>query len=340
MVKGDKVLRTPPSVVAAIDFNHNGSELLARRLIASAVDAGASAVKFSLRRMSHTVASEILDAPWLGARELGNTHRDVWQRIELPTESLSELREEARSRLDFIVAPHDETDFKNAERLSPDAYQLDPPALGNHDLLAALAQTGKPVFLVAAMCNEKQIKDALDILGSAQVVLLHAVSAASMEVSRTRLGLIPWLKTRFDRPVGYCGWESGIICALVAASLGAEVIEKPLTLDRGLPGPFHATSLSPDELRTMVLTLRDLHEACQVQSRREIFPEEIDLLETLSTSIVARRRLRRGMVVKRSDLMLQSPLRGMSPKLLDWVDGKRLLYDVEAGDPLTFGLIE
>jgi sialic acid synthase SpsE len=43
---------------------------------------------------------------------------------------------------------------------------------------------------------------------------------------------------------------------MVAVALGANLLEKHFTLDRGLPGPDHKASLEPAEMRDMVKAIR------------------------------------------------------------------------------------
>lgn len=343
MVKRRRATFPPesPYLVAAIDYNHNGSLALGRRLIELAGRAGAHAVKVVVRRMAESIAPEVLDTPWLGGLALGRTYREVWTRLQLKPAALKGLRAAARrQRLAFVAAPYDLETFKIARALGPDAFQIDPPVLGDRDLLRAVARARRPVLLVAGMCTERDIAAALHALGLAQVVILHTVTAAQVAPAAARLGYVPWLRRRFKRPVGYLGREPGVAWSLIAAALGASVIEKPLTLDHALEGPFHASSLNPAQFQALATGLADLRSALEQPDGRVVLPEELDTLASEGPSLVARKRLARGTRLQAKHLSVQSPMRGLSPRLRPWIEGQRLAYDVEAGEPLTFGLLE
>jgi sialic acid synthase SpsE len=317
MVKGRGEVVFPPVtpyLVAAIDYNHNGSAALARRLVALASEAGAHAVKFAFRE----------SAPHPGLRP----------------SALAAVRGEAKGKVAFVAAPYDLASFAQADRLAPDIYQIDPPALSDRPLLEAAARSGKPILLVAGMCTDVAIAAALGELREKTVVLLHSVSALPLAPARTHLAFIGELNRRWRVPVGYAGWEPGTTWAVVAAALGAIVIEKPFTLDRNLGGPFHAASLDPQQLRTLADDLNALGAAIAPVKRRRILPEELDVLGASGQSLVARRRLRRGTRLRSSDFKLEAPLRGLTPRLWSWLEGRRLIYDLEAGEPITFGMVE
>jgi len=300
--------------VAAVDGNHDGRLARARRLVALAADHGAAAVKFAI------------GAPASGGATLADT---AWRT----------LRRDTRGRLDLILAPHDLASFEIAARVAPDAYQIDPPALGDAALLAKVARERRPVLVVAGACTSRTLADAIRRLRGCQMVVMHAVVADALPPARARLRYIPWLATRFKKPVGYLGMETGPGWSLVAASLGAVIIEKPFTLDRTLPGANHAGSVEPAELSHLAESLRDLDAAMGPVGDRRVFGDELAALERSSRSLLAKRPLPRGHVLRPGDVVSGASAAGLSPRLAAWLDGRRLKYDVEAGEPITFGMV-
>jgi N-acetylneuraminate synthase len=154
------------------------------------------------------------------------------------------------------------------------------------------------------------------------------------------LRYIPWLAHRFKRPAGYLGREHGIGWTFVAVALGAIVIERPFTLDPSLPGAGHSASIGPDELRRVARGLADLSQALQPVGERRVFREELGALEASGRALVARRALRAGRVLRASDVSAGPSAAGLSVRLGRWVTGKRLRYDLEAGEPITFGILD
>ena len=341
MVKRRAFPPETPYLVAAIDANHGGQVATARRLVARAAAAGAHAVKVAIRRTSETMAPELQSAPWPTRTDLGRTRDELWRALELGPRALAAVRQAARGRVAFVAAPHDLESLKIARGLRPDAYQIDAGVLGDRPVVRAIGRTHRPVLVVAGTCTDAGIAAALrELTGTAAVVVLHTVTAVPLAAPRARLGYLASLRDRFKRPVGYLGWEPGTAWSLVAAALGAEVIEKPFTLDRSLEGPLHAWSLDPEAFATLAAALRDLPTVVAAQGRRTVLPEELEVMANAGHSLVARRRLPRGTRLRAAHFAVRAPMGGLSPRLLDWIDGRRLLYDLKAGEPVTFGLVE
>jgi sialic acid synthase SpsE len=297
-----------PYVIAAIDEAHDGRLSRAERLVDTAADAGCHAVK--------------LIAP-------GSLSPGAWRT----------LRARCRGRIDLVLGVERADAVPIVSRLKPDAVQIDPAQLTNLALLRAVARLQRPVFLVVAMCTRTTLDAALAALGSSRVALLHTIAAKPLAPGRARLRTIEWLQRTYNRPVGYLGSEPDIHWSLVARVLGAVVIEHALTPDATRDGN-HAAALEPGAMRTLVRRLQDLDQALEPVEDRDPAAEELDAVGAQALSLVLRRPLRRGAIVRASDLTATPPLRGLSPRLLDWVVGRRLLYDLDAGEPITFGLIE
>ena len=297
-----------PYVIAAIDEAYERRLSRAERLVDTAVDAGCRAVKL-------TAPSSLSSSAW------------------------RTLRARCRGRIDLVLGVERADALRLVGQLKPDAVQIDPPQLTNLSLLRAIARLRRPVFLVVGMCTRTTLDAALQALGSSRVALLHTIAARPLAPGRARLRTIEWLQRTYNRPVGYVGSESDIHWSLVARVLGAIVIEHALTPDATRNGN-HGSGLEPGAMRTLVRRLHDLDEALEPVEDRDPAAEELDAVGAQALSLVLRRPLRRGAIVRASDLTATPPLRGLSPRLLDWVVGRRLLYDVDAGEPITFGLIE
>lgn len=303
-----------PYLVAAIDDAHGGRVATARRLVGLAVDAGVDAVKFSFD-----------SAP--GARRF-------------PAAAWREIRRETGRRVAFVAAPHDVEALDAARRLRPDVYQVDPPALDDSDLIRRIARERRPVLVVAGACTTATVRSAIRALHRCPQVILHTVASPALPPASARLQFLPWLAARFRKPVGYLGAEPGIGWALVAVCLGAVVVEKQMTLDRALSGGMHAGAIEPLELGALAAGLRDLTLALRPVGDRRVLGEEMRSLEREARSLVARRPLGRGRRLTASDVESRPASGGLSPRLAGWLEGRRLRYDVEAGEPITFGVVD
>jgi N-acetylneuraminate synthase len=117
-----------------------------------------------------------------------------------------------------------------------------------------------------------------------------------------------------DCPIGYSSHDRGINISVAAVSLGANIIEKHITLDRNMEGNDHRVSLLPEEFSEMVVAIRQIEEAlgCDVADRR-LSQGEIMNREALGKSLVINIALEPGEVIEAHMLEVRSPGKGLPP---------------------------
>jgi len=265
----------PAYVIAEIGLNHNGDVELAKRLIDVAADAGADAVKFQKRTPEIATPEHMRDVP----RETPwgtMTYLDYRRRVEFGYDDYVEIGDYALLRgLEWFASPWDVPSVGFLEELGVAAHKVASACLTDVDLLTALRDTGKPVILSTGMSTIEQIDAAIAVLGTDQLVLMHATSTYPMEPEEANLRMIPVLRDRYPGvPVGYSGHERGLQISLAAVALGAVAVERHITLDRTMWGSDHAASLEPAGLHHLVRDIRVIESALGDGVKR-VFPGEL-----------------------------------------------------------------
>ncbi|WP_456286087.1 N-acetylneuraminate synthase family protein [Microbacterium sp. JZ70] len=265
----------PTYVIAEIGLNHNGSVEIAKELIDVAAAAGADAVKFQKRTPEISTPEHMRDVP----RETPwgtMTYLEYRYRVEFGRDEYLEIGAHAAERgVDWFASPWDEPSVAFLEDLDVVAHKVASASLTDDGLLAALRDTGKPIILSTGMSTMAQIDRAVDLLGTENLVLLHATSTYPMPAEEANLRMIPTLKDRFAGvPVGYSGHERGLAISFAAVALGAAAVERHITLDRGMWGSDHAASIEPTELAALVAGIRDIEPALGDGIKR-VFPGEL-----------------------------------------------------------------
>ncbi|GLJ62867.1 N-acetylneuraminate synthase [Microbacterium barkeri] len=265
----------PTYVIAEIGLNHNGSVEIAKELIDVAAAAGADAVKFQKRTPEISTPEHMRDVP----RETPwgtMTYLEYRYRVEFGRDEYLEIGAHAAERgVDWFASPWDEPSVAFLEDLDVVAHKVASASLTDDGLLAALRETGKPIILSTGMSTMEQIDRAVDLLGTENLVLLHATSTYPMPAEEANLRMIPTLKDRFAGvPVGYSGHERGLAISFAAVALGAAAVERHITLDRGMWGSDHAASIEPTELAALVAGIRDIEPALGDGIKR-VFPGEL-----------------------------------------------------------------
>lgn len=239
-------MRERTIIIAEIGENHLGDLDMARRMVIEAAAAGADIVKF-----------QSYDASDVAERD---PEREWFAKVQLSDEMHVELKRLAESRgVEFLSAPFSlERARFLCEELGLRKIKIASSEMLNFPLLDYVARRAEVVFLSTGLAELEEVADALRRLERVPTLyVLHCVTVYPTPDEDANLLAIDALRRRFPhRPVGYSDHTLGIVAPVVAASLGARVIEKHFTLDKMLPGTDHILSATPQELREMVAMVR------------------------------------------------------------------------------------
>jgi len=241
----------PCYVVAEIGINHNGDIDLAKRLISVAVGAGCDAVKFQKRTVDIVYTAEELSKP----REspFGATNGDLKRGLEFDFEDYQEIDRYCREvKMPWFASCWDELSVDVINRFDVPCFKIASASLTDDNLLRHTRATGRPIILSTGMSTLRQIDKAVEILGTENLILLHACSAYPAYYEELNLRVMPLLRERYRVPVGYSGHETGLPSSVAAAAMGACMIERHITLDRSMWGSDHAASLEPNGVNKLV----------------------------------------------------------------------------------------
>ncbi len=305
----------PVYVIAEIGINHNGDVDLGRRLVDAAVEAGADCAKFQMRDLAslyrHAGATD-------DAREdLGSQYvLDLLSRFELSPDEMVKLFDHCRDvGITPLCTAWDLESVRRLDEYGIDGFKVASADMTNHELLAAVAATGRPLVVSTGMSEETEIVDSAALLRSAgaSFALLHCNSTYPAPFRDLDLRYLRRLAEIGRCPVGYSGHERGHHVSVASVALGARLVEKHLTVDRSMEGNDHKVSLLPDEFARMVREIREVDEALGSGAARRPSQGELMNRVTLAKSLVATRDLAPGDVVTAGDLAVKGPGRGLQP---------------------------
>ena len=269
----------PVFVTAEIGINHNGSVNIAKQLIDVAVEAGCDAVKFQKRTVDIVYTSEELAKP----REspFGDTNGDLKYGLEFGKEEYDEIDRYCKERgITWFASCWDEGSVDFIDQYDPPCYKIASASLIDDDLLMHTKSKGKPIMLSTGMSTMEQVKHAVNILGEDNLILLHCTSTYPSKLEELNLNVIKNLKKEFDCLIGYSGHEIGVSSSIVAAVLGARVIERHITLDRAMYGSDQAASLEPQGIRKLARDLREIP-IILGDGKKVVYESELPIIEKL-----------------------------------------------------------
>jgi N-acetylneuraminate synthase len=322
----------PTYVVAEIGINHNGDPGIARKLIDTAADARVDAVKFQKRHLPSLYPRDVLEETTRYEQNF-QYMIPILKEVELREDDLADLKAYAGDKgLEFLCTPFDRVSADFLDDLGTRAFKIASADLNNTDLLEHVAAKKKPIILSTGMSYWDEIKAAVGLLkgSGTPFALLHCRSVYPVWPREVNLQMINRLES-FGVPVGYSGHDIGITIPLVAASMGASIIEKHITLDRHMRGPDHKISLEGFELKRLV---RDIRVADQAMGRQKRFLLRGEILnrELFGKSLKAAVAISKGTPITQEMIRVQGPGKGLPPHRIRDLVGREAPRDLAQGD--------
>ncbi len=268
-------------LIGEIGINHNGDLNIAKQLIDEAKNAGFHAVKFQKRDINIVYSKDFLDSP--RKSPFGNTQRDQKEALELTLSDYWEIDEYCKKvGIDWLVSCWDINSQIQMRVFSTKWNKVASAMATNKEFLKLVASEGKKTLVSTGMTSTPKIQEVVDIFNSQNcpITLLHTVSTYPSEEADLNLKCINTLKEQFKLPVGYSGHETGVSPSVMAAVLGAEVIERHITLDRAMYGSDQSASLEPNGMRNLCQTIKKVN-ICLGDGIKRIVPEEEKIAKKL-----------------------------------------------------------
>ena len=270
----------PCYVIGEIGINHNGDIEIAKKLIDVAEASGCNAVKFQKRTPELCVPmaqrTQMRDTPWGYI-----TYMEYREKTEFGQAEYAEIDRHCREvGIAWFASCWDEPSVNFMQRFNIPCYKIASATLTDDNLLKHTRAAGKPIVLSTGMSTLAEIDHAVEILGTKDLILLHAVSTYPAHYNELNLRAIQTLRDRYKIPVGYSGHETGIATSVAAVALEACAVERHITLDRAMWGSDHAASLEPSGLTRLVRDIR-LVESSLGDGEKKVIDRELPIIARL-----------------------------------------------------------
>lgn len=326
-------------LVAELSANHHQSKDIALKTIKAAKESGADAVKLQtytpecLTLNCNSKYFQIQGTLWEG-----KNFYQLYQEAMTPWEWHKDLFEYAKE-LGIICfsSPFSKEGVDFLEELGNPIYKVASFEIVDLELIEYMAKTKKPIILSKGIATKEEIKEALDVCKKEvkDITLLQCTSSYPAPLNEANLSLIPKMQRDFGVKVGLSDHTLGITAPIVAASLGAKVIEKHFILDKRLGGPDSAFSIEPQEFSAMAKAVREVekllgvesYELSQKSKEGRVFMRSLFVVEDIA----------KGERIKENQIRSIRPGYGIPPKMKYQVVGKKAKKALKRGEPLSFG---
>lgn len=314
----------PVFVIAEAGVNHNGRLDLALKLVDIAAKAGADAVKFQTFKAEDVVIGK------------GKTksHFEMLRKLELKEEFYKPIIKRCKEKnIIFLSTPHgsfESVDF--LQKLNVPAFKFGSGDLTNLPVLQYAAKFKKPIILSTGMATLKEIKEAIKCVkkaGNNKIIVLHCTTNYPCPLDETNLRAMQTMIKELDVLVGYSDHALGIQTSVMAAALGACLIEKHFTLNKNMKGPDHKASIEPRELEEIIEQIRSV-EVILGSDIKKPTKSEISVIKTIRKSIVSLKDIKKGERFTKTNIGIKRPGTGLEPKYYYKILGEKAKRDRSA----------
>lgn len=340
-------------IIGEIGQNHNGSVDIAKQIIDKLSEPiiddlfgtplkKMDAVKLTKRDLNQELSKSAMKRPYSGPNSFGKTYGEHREFLELSDEEHFDIYKYAKSKdLEFVETLCATGCLSITKYFTPDRLKVASRDLTNIPLLEALAETKIPIILSTGMGGPKELDKALEVITKQhnKISILHCLSQYPSEYHNINLNTIAYMQQHYsDYDIGYSDHSIGIMVPIAAVAMGAQIIEKHITLDRKMRGTDHKGSLGVDGIFRMVRDIRNLELAI---GEKTMFVDDSvkENITKLERSIASKRAISKGEIILEKDIQLLSPGDGVKWNNKDIIVNKTAIKDIAADEIIYSNMV-
>ena len=311
-------------IIAEAGVNHNGDIKLAKKLVDAAAEAGVDYVKFQTFKADNLVSKTAKKADYQikNTKKTDETQFQMLKKLELSEKDHLDLIEYCNGRcVKFFSTAFDLDSLIFLKKIGLELVKIPSGEITNLPYLRLAAKSFKKVIISTGMANLKEIENCLNVflnegIPKTNISILHCNTEYPTKMEEVNLKAMNNINDQFNVSIGYSDHTLGIEVPIAAVALGASVIEKHFTLDRNMKGPDHIASLEPNELISMVKSIRNIEKAISGSKVKEPSKSELKNKEVIRKSIVAIKTIKKGEIFNQDNIGVKRPGTGISP--MNW----------------------
>lgn len=315
-------------IIAEAGVNHNGDFTLAKKLVDMAKECGADAIKFQTFKAEESTGAYAEKAQYqMENMPVEESQLEMIKKLELPFEQFREIQSYCKEKEILFISTPDGTESLNfLVSLNVPVIKIGSTEVSNVEFLKEIGNTGVEVILSTGMSTLGEVEKAINIIqstGNKNVKIMHCTTDYPTAVEDVNVRAMVTMGEAFKVPVGLSDHTVGNEAAVAAVALGAEFIEKHITLDKEMEGPDHKASMGPNEFKLYVEAIRNTEKLLGDGIKRPT-KREIQIMKDVRRSIVAKALLQKGTVITKDMLTYKRPGNGIKPELADVIVGRTL----------------
>lgn len=327
-------------IIAEAGVNHNGSLEIAKKLVDMAVDCKADAIKFQTFKAHESTGAFAEKAQYQKENmKVEESQLEMIKKLELPFSDFDNIQNYCFEKgIDFISTPDGTESLNYLLGLNVTLIKIGSTEVTNLEFLKDIGNGGKPVILSTGMSTLGEVEKAIEVIkstGNEKVMIMHCTTDYPTALEDVNLRAMVTMRDSFKIPVGLSDHTVGCEAAISAVALGAEFIEKHITLDKNMEGPDHKASMAPKDFKVYVESIRNAEKLLGDGLKKPTEREKI-IMKDVRRSIVAIEDIEVGSVLQSTMLTFKRPGNGIKPELIEGLIGRTLKKRVEKDEVLTW----
>ncbi len=315
-------------IIAEVGVNHNGSINLAKKIIKKLSKLDIDFIKFQLAKPEDVYSLDAFKADYQKKNDKEKSVINMSRKLQLSKKNHQNLKNYCNKfKKKYICTAFDLDSLKYLiNSIKVPLIKISSGEILSYDMLKFLSKQSKEIILSTGMSSFDEIKKSIKILNrnkKKKITLLHCTSLYPVHKKQINLNVLDQIKKIFKTPIGYSDHSLTDEASIGAIAKGATIIEKHVTLNNNMIGPDHKASYNIKDFIRFVKKIREF-EIILGNSKKVISKEENKIKLMARKSIVSKRQITKGEILKRRDLCFKRPGTGFSPIELNKVLGKKV----------------
>ncbi|GAA0758234.1 N-acetylneuraminate synthase [Clostridium sartagoforme] len=320
-------------IIAEAGVNHNGKLEIAKKLIDMAVECGADAIKFQIFKAEESTGAFAEKAEYQKENmPIQESQLDMIRKLELPFEEFRVLQNYCNEKGILFISTPDGTESLNyLVSLNLPIIKIGSTEVSNVEFLKQLGETGREIILSTGMSTLGEVEKAINVLkstGNENIKIMHCVTDYPTAIEDVNLLAMVTMREAFKVPVGLSDHTMGFEAGIAAVALGAEFIEKHITLDREMDGPDHKASMPPNEFKQFVKLIRNTEKLLGDGIKKPTDKEKV-IMREVRRSIVAGIDMQEGTIIGKNNVDFKRPGYGIEPEMVKHLIGRKIKRDIK-----------
>jgi len=335
----------PIFLIAEAGVNHNGDLSVAKKLIDLAVEANVDAIKFQTYITEELLLPSTPKVEYQKVLTSDNENfYEMLKKYEFSKKDFKVLKDYCDNKdIIFLSTPFDFTSVNLLEELNVPCYKVSSGDMNNLPFLRYICSKGKPILLSTGMATLDEVKESVIVIKNNNIknlIIFQCTTNYPTAYEDVNLNVIDLFKNEFPNDViGFSDHSLGITASIGAAAKGVKAIEKHFTLNKEMEGPDHKASLDPEELKKWVIELRNIEKSLGSHEKKPS-KQELENAKIARKSIVTMVNLKKGDIIKITDLAIKRPGYGISPKFFTKILGRTIKKDIPKDSIISWDYIE